>query len=157
MTSRLPRYEAKCVQCRCFQCGSVPLPLCVQISRERSYPLPICWYHSKSNWLRYNLAAESFYIMKLWSRLSSFIVQIVQKTTNLGNLSPILRKLGRRRTLLMARWKARVEFLLSVLNFFFHVLRLRRYKAKCVKTRCYQEGIGQFEPRFQREGVVPVE
>jgi len=25
MMSRLPRYEAKCVQCRCFQCGSVPL------------------------------------------------------------------------------------------------------------------------------------
>jgi len=25
MTSRLPRYEAKCVQCRCVQWGSVPL------------------------------------------------------------------------------------------------------------------------------------
>jgi len=25
MTSRLPRYEAKCVQRRCFQCGWVPL------------------------------------------------------------------------------------------------------------------------------------
>ena len=25
MTSRLPRYEGKCVQRRCFQCGSVPL------------------------------------------------------------------------------------------------------------------------------------
>jgi len=25
MPSRLPRYEAKCVQRRCFQCGSVPL------------------------------------------------------------------------------------------------------------------------------------
>jgi len=25
MTSQLPRYEAKCVQRRCFQCGSVPL------------------------------------------------------------------------------------------------------------------------------------
>jgi len=25
MTSRLPRYEAKCVQRRCFQWGSVPL------------------------------------------------------------------------------------------------------------------------------------
>jgi len=25
MTSRLPRYEVKCVQRRCFQCGSVPL------------------------------------------------------------------------------------------------------------------------------------
>jgi len=37
MTSQLPRYEAKCVQHMCFQCGSVP---CVQISRERSYPLP---------------------------------------------------------------------------------------------------------------------
>ena len=33
MTSRLPRYEAKCVQRMCFQWGSV---FCVQISRERS-------------------------------------------------------------------------------------------------------------------------
>jgi len=32
---------------------------------------------------------------------------------------------------------------------------LRRYKAKRVKTRCYQEGVGHFEPRFQR--VVPGE
>jgi len=31
------------------------------------------------------------------------------------------------------------------------------HKAKRVKTRCYQEGIGQIEPRFQREGVVPRE
>jgi len=34
---------------------------------------------------------------------------------------------------------------------------MRRYKAKCVKTRCLQEGIGHLEPRFQEEGVVPVE
>jgi len=32
-----------------------------------------------------------------------------------------------------------------------------RYKAKRFKIRCYQEGVGQFEPRFQVEGVVPVE
>jgi len=44
----------------------------VQTSRERSYPLPIYWYHSKGNWLRYNSAAESFYIMKLCSRLFVF-------------------------------------------------------------------------------------
>ena len=25
LTSRLPRYEEKCVQCRCFECGLVPL------------------------------------------------------------------------------------------------------------------------------------
>jgi len=42
-------------------------------------------------------------------------------------------------------------------NFFLCLLRLRRYKAKPVKTRCYQEGVGQFEPRFQGEDVVPGE
>jgi len=44
-----------------------------------------------------------------------------------------------------------------LLNFFFYLLRLRRYKAKRVKTRCYQEGVGHFEPRFQGVGVVPGE
>jgi len=29
---------------------------------------------------------------------------------------------------------------------------LRGYKAKRVKTRCYQEGVGKFEPRFQGKG-----
>ena len=31
--------------------------------------------------------------------------------------------------------------------------------AKCVKTRCLQEGVGhlELEPKFQREGVVPGE
>jgi len=58
----------------------------------------------------------------------------------------------------MARWKARVEFLLSVIGLlFFYLLRLRRYKAKGVKTRCYLEGVGQFERRFQGEGVIPGE
>jgi len=64
--------------------------LCVQISRERSYSLPVYWYHSKGNWLRYNFAAERFYIMKKFAAdSSSFIVEIAQKTTNLGNLSPL--------------------------------------------------------------------
>jgi len=43
--------------------------LCVQISWERSYPQRISWYHSKGNWLLYNFAANSLYIMKLCSRL----------------------------------------------------------------------------------------
>ena len=43
--------------------------LWVKVSRERSYPLPIYWYQSKGNWLRYNFAADSCYIMKLCSRL----------------------------------------------------------------------------------------
>ena len=29
-----------------------------------------------------------------------------------------------------------------------------RYKAKHVKTRCFQEGVSQFEPRFEGEGVI---
>jgi len=36
--------------------------LCVQISREWIYPLSIYWYHSKGNWLRYNFAADSFFL-----------------------------------------------------------------------------------------------
>jgi len=43
------------------------------------------------------------------------------------------------------------------LNFFFYLLRLRRYKAKRVKTRSLQEWVGHFEPKFQGEGVVRVE
>ena len=70
MTSRLPRYEAKCVrtQRRCFQCGSVPLRSDIK-GTELPPAVPIYWYHSKGNWLRYNFAADSFYIMKLCSRL----------------------------------------------------------------------------------------
>jgi len=56
----------------------------------------------------------------------------------------------------MARWKARVEFLLNVIGLLFYLLRLRRYKAKCVKTRCLQEGLGHLQPRFQEEGVLPL-
>jgi len=57
----------------------------------------------------------------------------------------------------MARWKARVEFLLSVSELLFYLLRLRCNKPKRINTRCYQEEVGQFEPRFQGEGVVPGE
>jgi len=38
MTSRLPRYEAKWVQRRCFQCGSVPLRSYI---KRTELPLPI--------------------------------------------------------------------------------------------------------------------
>jgi len=34
---------------------------------------------------------------------------------------------------------------------------LRRYKAKRVKTHSLQEWVGQFEPKFHGEGVVPGE
>ena len=43
--------------------------ICVQISKDRSYPMPIYWYRSKGNWLRYNYASDNFCVMKLCSRL----------------------------------------------------------------------------------------
>ena len=57
MTSRLPRYEGKCVQRRCVQCGSVPLRSGI---KGTDLPLPMYWYHSKGKWLRYNFAPDSF-------------------------------------------------------------------------------------------------
>ena len=49
----------------------------------------------------------------------------------------------------MARLKARVEFLLSVIKLLFLSLGA---KAKGVKNHCYQEGVGQFEARFRGRG-----
>ena len=56
----------------------------------------------------------------------------------------------------MARWKARAEFLLHVIELLFLSLTVdRRYKAKRVKTRRLREWVGHLEPKFQGEGVVP--
>jgi len=68
--------------------------LCVQISRQRSYPLPIYWYHSKGNWLRNNFAADNFYIMKLCSRLFVLCCRNCPKDDKFRSFIPILRKLG---------------------------------------------------------------
>jgi len=35
----------------CFQCGLLPL---LSNIKGTETPLPICWYRSKGNWLRYN-------------------------------------------------------------------------------------------------------
>jgi len=56
----------------------------------------------------------------------------------------------------MARWNARGEFLLSVIELLFLSLAVEALQGKkCVKTRCLQEGVGHLEPKFQGEGVVP--
>ena len=47
-------------------------------------------------------------------------VEIVQKTTNLGNLSHVEEVRGRVEPWFMARWKARVEFLLGVIELRFY-------------------------------------
>ena len=55
---------------------------------------------------------------------------------------------------LMARWKAHVEFLLSVIGLLFLHITVEALQGKVVQTRCYQERVGHLELRFQGEGVV---
>jgi len=83
-----------CVQRKRFQWGSDGRSLCVQISMEQSYPLPIYWYHSKGNWLRFNFAEDSFYIMKLCSRLFVLYCRNCPKDDKFRYLIPSVRKLG---------------------------------------------------------------
>ena len=91
MTLWLPRYEAKCVQRVCFQCEWVPWHSDI---KGTELPPPIYWYHSKGSWLRYNFAAESFYIMKLCSRVFVLYCQNCPKDDKFRYFIPILRKLG---------------------------------------------------------------
>jgi len=45
----------------------------------------------------------------------------------------------------MTRWKARVEFLLSVIELLFLSLAVQALQGKIVKTRCLQERVGHLE------------
>jgi len=57
----------------------------------------------------------------------------------------------------MTRWKARVEFLLSVIELLFPSLTVEALQGKTCQNSPPSGGVGQFEPRFQGEGVVPWE
>jgi len=66
MTSWLPRYEAKCVQCRCFQCGSVPLHTDI---KGTELPPANIWIPLERQLIAVQLSRWKFYITKLCSRL----------------------------------------------------------------------------------------
>ena len=55
----------------------------------------------------------------------------------------------------MARWKARVEFLLSVIEVLFLSLAVEALQGKMSENSLPQEGVGHLEPRFQGERVAP--
>ena len=56
----------------------------------------------------------------------------------------------------MARWKARAEFLLSVIELLFLSLTVEVLQDKMCQNSL-QEWVGHLEPKFQGEGVVPGE
>ena len=90
----------------------------------------------------YNSAADSFYIMKLCSIL--FVLHCGSRSRpkydSDRHFDPHFEAVrGGVEPWLMARWKARVEFLLNGRNFFSLALTVKALQAKCVKTRCLQE------------------
>jgi len=52
----------------------------------------------------------------------------------------------------MARWKARAEFLLSVIELLFLYLTVEALQGKTCQNSLLSGGVGQFEPRFQGKG-----
>jgi len=57
----------------------------------------------------------------------------------------------------MACWKARVEFFLSAIELLFLSLTVEALQGKMCQNSLLSGGVGQFEPRFHGEGIVPRE
>jgi len=55
----------------------------------------------------------------------------------------------------MARWKARVEFLLNVIELLFPSLTVEALQGKMCQNSLPSGGVGQFQPRFQGKGSSP--
>jgi len=55
----------------------------------------------------------------------------------------------------MARWKGRVQFLLSVIKLLFISLTVEAQQGKMSQNSLPSGGVGHLEPRLQEEGVVP--
>ena len=74
--------------------------------------------------MRYNCAADSFYIMKLCSRLFVLYCRSRPKDERSRHFDPHFEEVrGGGEPWLMARWKARIEFLLSVIELLFTARR----------------------------------
>jgi len=58
--------------------------------------------------------------------------------------------------LLMARWKAHVEFLLSVVELLFLSLTVEALQGKMCQNSLPSGGVGHLEPKFQGEELVPL-
>ena len=107
--------------------------------------------------MRYNIAADSFYIMKLCSRLFVLYCRNCPKDDKFRYLIPNFEYVrGGVEPWLMARWKARVELLLSVVELLFLSLAVEALQGKTCQNSLPSGGVGHLEPRFQREEVVPL-
>ena len=117
MTSWLPHYEAKCVQHRCFQCGSVALcsdikgtelpPANILILLERQLiALQLCRWQFLYN----ETLQQTFHpLLSKLSKIRQIYLPYPHFEEVRGGVEPSL----------VARWKSRVELLLSVIELLF--------------------------------------
>jgi len=95
--------------------------------------------------------------MKLCSRLFVFIVEIVQKTTNLGLYPHFEEVMGGVEPWLMARWKALVEFLLSVIELLFLSLTVEAVQGKMCQNSLHSRGGRSLGTKISGRRGVPWE
>ena len=103
--------------------------------------------------MRYNLAADSFYIMKLCSRLFVLHCRSRPKYDNSRHFDPHFEEVrGSVEPWWMARWKARVEFLLSVIELLFLSLTVEALQGKMCQNSLPSEVVGHLQSKFQGKG-----
>jgi len=93
--------------------------------------------------MRYNFAADSFYIMKLCSRLFVVHCRSRPKYDNSRHFQPNFEEVrGGVEPWSMARWKARAQFLLSVIERLFLFLTVEALQGKkCQNSQ--SSGVGR--------------
>jgi len=92
--------------------------------------------------MHYNFAADSFYIMKLCSRLLVLHCRSRPKYDNSRHFDPHFEEVrGGVEPWWMARWKARAEFLLSAIELLFLSLKVEALQGKtCQKLAAFRSG-----------------
>ena len=91
----------------------------------------------------YNLAADNFYIMKLCSRLFVLYCRSRPKDDRSRHMYPHFEEVGGGvEPWCMARWKARAEFLLSVIELLFLSLRVEALQGKTCQNS-QPSGVGR--------------
>jgi len=93
--------------------------------------------------MRYNFAADSFYIMKLCRRLFVLYCRSRPKDDKSWHFDPHFEEVrGGVESWLMARWKARAEFLLCVIELLFLSLTVEVLQGK-ISQNSLPSGVGR--------------
>jgi len=93
--------------------------------------------------MRYNFAADSFYIMKLCSRLFVLYSRRRPKDDQSRHFDPHFEEArGGTEPWWMARWKARAEFFLSVIELLFLSLTVEEIQGKMCQNS-QPSGVGR--------------